>query len=84
VLEITRLAKQFIGISSSTVLALSDLVAAVTREDHSLRSPSWLHTERHNMSSFLIGFIKFMATPELTRAVATIIARALKMLLLGM
>jgi hypothetical protein len=36
------------------------------------------------MSRFLIGFIKFMATPELTRAVATIIARALKTLLLGM
>jgi hypothetical protein len=36
------------------------------------------------MSSFLIGFIKFMATPELARAVATIIARALKTLLLGM
>jgi hypothetical protein len=36
------------------------------------------------MSAFLLGFIKFMATPELTRAVATIIARALKTLLLGM
>jgi hypothetical protein len=36
------------------------------------------------MSAFLLSFIKFMATPELTRAVATIIARALKMLLLGM
>jgi hypothetical protein len=36
------------------------------------------------MSRFLIGFIKFLATPELTRAVATIIARALKTMLLGM
>jgi hypothetical protein len=36
------------------------------------------------MTRFLIGLVKFMATPELARAVATIIARALKTMLLGM
>jgi hypothetical protein len=35
------------------------------------------------MSTFLLSFIKFMSTPELARAVATIIARMFKVLYLG-